>query len=69
MTRALSRGCRPADGSSSTYEYGADGEVVKDSAGVYHIDVLLTSAGKWTVRWYSTTSAEAAAVHYLIAYQ
>ena len=57
------------DNTKTTYEYGVGTEIVRDSIGVYHIDVYLDQAGRWTVRWYSKQSAEAASVHYLIAVQ
>ena len=52
---------------ATTYIYGTDPEIVKDSAGTYHTDIYLTVAGIWTVRWFSEGSAEAAEVHYLVA--
>ena len=54
-------------GTATTYVYGTDAEVIRDSAGVYHTDVLLNIEGRWTVRWFSSGSYEAAAVQYLIA--
>lgn len=40
----------PADVVSS-YTYLVDVEVVRDSVGVYHMDLLAASAGQWWVRW------------------
>lgn len=43
-----------------TYTYGVDVQVVRDSAGVYHIDLDTTpAAGLWTGRWYSTGTGQA----------
>lgn len=42
------------DGTSTTYTYLTDAQVVKDSAGVYHIDVTPTTAGTWLIRWRGT---------------
>ena len=44
-------------GVQTTYTYGTDAELVKDSTGNYHCDVTATSAGKWRFRWTSTLSA------------
>lgn len=45
-------------GSSTTYAYGTDIEVVRDSVGVFHIDVTLDAMGQWTI---STVAAGAVA--------
>jgi len=34
--------------------YGTDPEVVKDSTGQYHIDILANAGGEWKYRWWST---------------
>lgn len=48
-------------GTTTTYVYGTDAEVVKDSVGTYHIDVDTTdSAGIWYYRWYSTGTGQTA---------
>jgi len=38
----------------TTYIYGTDAEVVKDSTGNYHVDIALDEAGTWHYRWVST---------------
>lgn len=47
-------------GVTTSYEYGVDGEVVKDSTGVFHLDLDCDAVGWWSWRWYSTTSVQAA---------
>ena len=37
---------RAPDGTITTYVYGADVEVVKDSTGNYHVDWLIAVAGR-----------------------
>lgn len=41
-------------GSKTTYTYGTDTELVKDSTGNYHIDVTPDIPGRWFFRWVST---------------
>jgi hypothetical protein len=38
-------------GAITTYVYGTDDELVKDSAGHYHVDVKFASAGLHYYRW------------------
>lgn len=45
---------RAPNGEETRYEYGTDVEVVKDSTGVYHVDVTLEQSGDWYVRWEAT---------------
>ena len=45
----------------TTKIYGTDVEVVKDSTGVYHIDISLDQSGSWRYRWIGTGDVEAAA--------
>ena len=40
-------------GAETTYTYSG-GQVIKDSTGVYHYDLPLTAAGKWSYRWIGT---------------
>lgn len=47
-------------GNVVTYQYGVDAEVIRDSTGVYHVDVDKDEAGTWTVRGYSTGTGKAA---------
>jgi hypothetical protein len=44
------------------FTYGTDADLVKDSAGVYHFDVALVTAGLWKYRWISTGIGAAAKV-------
>lgn len=48
-------------GVTTTYQYSVDVSVVKDSTGVYHLDVDANLPGNWQVRWYSTGTGQAAA--------
>jgi hypothetical protein len=41
-------------GTETTYIYGVDAEVVKESAGVFHVDVMLTEPGVWVWSWVGT---------------
>lgn len=43
-----------AIGDETEYVYGTDAEVVKDSTGVYHVNVTLTTAGLWVFAWTGT---------------
>lgn len=46
---------------ATTYTYGVDLAVVRDSAGHYHLDVDANLSGVWRYRWYSTGTGQAAA--------
>ena len=48
------------DGTKTTYTYGTDAEVVRDSAGNYHLDVDVTAAGRWCYAWRSRGTGQAA---------
>lgn len=41
-------------GSITTYVYLTDAQLVKDSTGVYHVDVNANTIGTWPYRFYST---------------
>lgn len=47
-------------GAVTTKQYVTDPEVVRDSVGVYHLDIDVDEAGMWWWRWYSTGSGQAA---------
>jgi hypothetical protein len=47
-------------GHLTTYTYGTDAEVVRDSTGLYHLDVDADTSGTWYYRWFSTGSGQAA---------
>lgn len=44
----------------TTYVYGTDPEIVKDSVGNYHADIDANEAGTWHYRWWSTGNGQAA---------
>src|SRR5262245_59455198 len=51
------------DGTLVTLEYPTDTDLVRDSLGVYHVDVTVDMAGDWAYNWTSTgavTSSESA---------
>lgn len=48
-------------GAATTLQYGIDLALVKDSAGHYHVDLDLSTAGDYFYRWYSTGTGKAAA--------
>jgi len=41
-------------GALTTYVYGIDLQLVKDSTGNYHVDVDAVSQGRWIVKWVAT---------------
>jgi hypothetical protein len=45
----------------TTYVYGSDAALVKDSTGNYHVDVDADEAGQWHFRFAGTVSGQAAA--------
>ncbi len=51
--------CTPG-GVITTYTYGTDAALQKDSTGTYHVDVTLVQAGIWTYRWEGTSNVTAA---------
>ena len=48
-------------GATTTYNYPADGQLVKDSTGNYHVDINASTNGTWLYRFESTGSGQAAA--------
>lgn len=46
-------------GNVTTLEYGDDAALVRDSAGVYHVDIDADEAGRWLYRFYSTGTGQA----------
>lgn len=53
---------RAPGGAATTWTYGTDAEVVRDSAGNYHADLdTSTAPGIWRYRWESTGAGQAAA--------
>jgi len=51
---------RSPAGVLTTLTYGVDAALVKDSTGVYHVDISATLAGVWQYRFYSTGTGQAA---------
>lgn len=49
---------RRPGGKVKTYVYGTDAEVVKDSTGRYHLNLLCHLAGLWHYRGFVETSGE-----------
>ena len=47
-------------GTITTYTYGVDAELVKDSVGNYHVDVDASTSGTFLYRFYSTGTGQAA---------
>lgn len=49
---------RRPGGKVRTYVYGTDAELVKDSTGRYHLDLLCHLPGLWYVRGFTETSGQ-----------
>lgn len=47
-------------GTLTTRQYLVDAAVIKDSVGNYHYDLSLDAAGRYTYRWFSTGTGQAA---------
>ena len=47
-------------GVPTTYQYGVDAALIKDSTGNYHVDIAANAGGTWQWRWYSTGTGAAA---------
>lgn len=47
-------------GTITLYTYGVEAELVKDSAGNYHIDIDASEVGTWAYRFYSIGDGKAA---------
>lgn len=50
---------REPDGSVTTYTYGTDAALIKDSTGNYHLDFLTTQSGRHRYGFYGITSGQA----------
>lgn len=50
---ALRLKLRDPDDVITTYVFGVDDEVVKDSVGSYHADLVMSKSGRWAYRWES----------------
>jgi hypothetical protein len=53
---------RTPAGVVTEYTYGVNADLARDSLGVYHFDIALTTAGLWKYRWISTGVGAAAKV-------
>lgn len=51
---------RAPAGTVTSYVYGVGAEVVKDSTGNYHVDYLISAAGRYRYRFAGVTSGQAA---------
>lgn len=58
---AVTASYRAPGGTETDLIYGVDAELVRDSAGVYHMDISAGEAGTWVYRFASTGSGQAAA--------
>lgn len=50
----------PGSATVTTYVYGTDVQLVKDSTGNYHVDIDANVPGTWKWRWISTGSVKGA---------
>ncbi len=58
---------RSPNGAVTSLVYGTDADVVRDSTGIYHIDLLLNAEGVWHYRVEGTGTVTAAAEGWLTA--
>lgn len=54
-------------GVTTTLTYGVDGGLVKQSIGVYYVDLNLAASGEWYTRWEASGSYQGAQEGRLIA--
>lgn len=47
------------DGSVSSYVYGTDAEIVRDSTGIYYIDVVVDTPDTWSYSFAGTGTVQA----------
>lgn len=45
---------KPPTGPTATYVYGSAAEIVRDSLGNYHADIVMSTSGQWAYRWETT---------------
>lgn len=50
----------PPTGAAQTYTYGAGGQVVRESVGVYYVDLHMTQPYTWRVKFVGTGTVSAA---------
>lgn len=48
------------DATVTTKTYGTDGDVIKQSTGIYYIDINADTTGTWAFRWFSIGTGQAA---------
>ena len=51
---------RDPSGNTTTLTYGVDAALVRDSQGIYHIDIKVDEPRNWHYRFYSTGTGQAA---------
>lgn len=49
-----------SDGARTTWVYGTDPQIARDSVGLYHADIPITLAGTYYFRWEGTGAVVAA---------
>lgn len=49
------------DGTTTTYVFGTNAELVQDDTGEYHVDLDLDQAGRWYYRMFSEGTGQTAA--------
>lgn len=42
---------RPGDPADTVWVYGTDVQVVRDSTGIYHVDLPFDKSSEWVCRW------------------
>jgi len=52
---------RSPSGTITTYIYGTDAALIKDSTGVYHLDIDANESGTWYYRFYNPSGSTQAA--------
>jgi hypothetical protein len=57
---------KPLSSTTTTYTYGVDDELVRDSVGNYHLDIDCNAVGNWYYAWYATGDGQAADESYII---
>lgn len=56
----VSMAFRDPSGNATTYVFGTDAEVVKDSTGNYHVDLSIDEAGDWFYSWIGSGAGQGA---------
>lgn len=51
---------RSPTGTLTTYVYGINAELVRMATGLYRVDLSLSEPGRWSYRWLSTGTGQAA---------